>query len=297
VRVGVVDVGANTLRLLVADGSGGSVERVREERWQVGLGDEIEARGLVSQAKLAEAAASARRAARIARREGCDRIDVLVTSPGRQSANADELVAVLAEAVGLAPRVLSPEAEARLAWLGAVATAEVGAAGTVAVCDVGGGSAQVAVGTLETGPAWTRSFETGSLRLTRRHLEDDPPGAAAVARASSEVEEIVGCPALPLPQGALATGGTARALRRVVAGSALNGAVLESALGEVARRPRDELARAYGLDPARARTLLAGTLILAALQRRLVVPLRVADGGIREGAASLLLAEPAAASA
>ena len=63
----------------------------------------------------------------------------------------------------------------------------------------------------------------------------------------------------------------------------------------VARRTSSQIARETGLDPIRARTLLAGALILAETQRRLGLPLEVARGGLREGAAHELLAQRAAA--
>lgn len=296
VRVGVLDVGANTLRLLVAAGGPGALVSVREERVQLGLGEEIEASGSIPAAKLAEVAEAARREIGRARRDGCDRIEILVTSPGRQAENAEELVAALVRGSGLPVRVLSAEEEARLGWIGAVDAAALERDGSVGVCDVGGGSTQVVIGTPRTGPAWSRSFDIGSLRLTRRLLADDPPSAAAVAEARAEVERELGSPALPIPQSAVATGGTARALRRVV-GEPLGEQELEEAIAALAARRRRRIAKDYGFDEARARTLLAGTIILAAVRSRLGVPLEVGRGGVREGAAVLLLAETAAASA
>src|SRR4051794_25496961 len=173
VRVAVVDVGANTLRLLVADRSTDrGIVPVREERVQLGLGEEIERDGAVSRQKLREVRETAERLLRRARKLGAERIEVLVTSPGRQSANAPELIAVLQDAGASDVRVLSAEEEARLAWVGAVDAAS-GLPDTVAVCDVGGGSTQIVVGSVSGGPSWARSFDIGSLRLTHRLLEPD----------------------------------------------------------------------------------------------------------------------------
>jgi exopolyphosphatase/guanosine-5'-triphosphate,3'-diphosphate pyrophosphatase len=102
VRVGIVDVGANTLRLLVAAREDGRLVALREQRVQLGLGEEIERSGALGEEKLAEAAAVARAHVRRARKLGCDRIDVLVTSPGRQARNGDELASILGEATGVA---------------------------------------------------------------------------------------------------------------------------------------------------------------------------------------------------
>lgn len=296
VRVAVVDVGANTLRLLVADrAAGGGLEPVREERVQLGLGEEIERDGAVSRQKLREVRETAGRLLRRARKLGAERIEVLVTSPGRQSANAPELIAALQDAGAGDVRVLSAEEEARLAWIGAVDAAS-GLPETVAVCDVGGGSTQIVVGSVSGGPSWARSFDIGSLRLTHRLLEDDPPAPAAIAAARVAAARELAVGAQPMPMAALATGGTARALRRVV-GRTLDHEALETAVLTLAGRTRREIAKEYGVDRPRARTLLAGSIILTEGQRRLGVPLVVARGGLREGAVLSLFESVAVASA
>jgi exopolyphosphatase / guanosine-5'-triphosphate,3'-diphosphate pyrophosphatase len=293
VRVGIVDVGANTLRLLVAAQEDGRLVALREQRVQLGLGEEIERSGVLGEEKLAEAAAVAREHVRRARKLGCDRIDVLVTSPGRQARNGDELASILREATGVATKILRPEEEGELAWYGAVATAE-GQPESVAVCDVGGGSTQLVVGTVSGGPAWVRSVDLGSLRLTRRMLDTAPPAQSDLDAARAHVEAAFVDLAPPLALAAIATGGSARALRRIV-GAKLEPETLASAARKLAKRSDRAIANDYGVDRARARTLLAGTLILIEVQRRLGIRLQVGRGGIREGAALLALDELAAA--
>jgi len=165
---------------------------------------------------------------------------------------------------------------------------------TVAVCDVGGGSTEIVVGTVQRGPAWFRSVDLGCVRLTERFLPDDPPGKSAVARAAEEAERLFDGMVPPLPQAALAAGGTARALRKLV-GPELGAAELETAARRAAKRSSRELAKAYGIDWSRARTLAAGAVLLAAVQRRLSVPLVVARTGLREGAVLELFSEQRAA--
>jgi exopolyphosphatase/guanosine-5'-triphosphate,3'-diphosphate pyrophosphatase len=293
VRVGIVDVGANTLRLLVASTEEGRTVPVREDRVQLGLGEEIERAGRIGDKKLDEAAEVARRHVRRARKLGCLMVDVLVTSPGRQAANGEELVKRLAIATGVPTRVLTSTEEGELAWRGALAAADE-LAGIVAVCDVGGGSAQIAVGAPSDRPAWAQSADIGSLRLTRRAFGEDPPRADELAYAeeivAEEFEEIVP----PRPDAAIAVGGTARALRRVV-GNELAEAELRTALRRLSKRSSRKLAKEYGVDDARARTLTAGAVIFLEVQSRLGVPLRVGRGGLREGAALALLARAHAA--
>jgi exopolyphosphatase/guanosine-5'-triphosphate,3'-diphosphate pyrophosphatase len=295
VRVGIVDVGANTVRLLVAARDGERIVGVREERVQLGLGEQIEQIGRISEEKLDETAATAAARVRKARKLGCAAVEVLVTSPGRQAENGRELVSRLLDATGAQTRVLSAEEEGELAWRGAVWSAR-DLPSPVAVCDVGGGSAQIAVGTLAGGPTWTRSVDIGSLRLTRRAFREDPPTQEDVKRAQSVIAESFRDIDPPRPAAAIAVGGTARALRRI-AGEDLGGDAIAAAVEELLDHPSRQVAKAYKLDRQRARTITAGAFILGEIQRRLDVAFEIGRGGLREGAALQLFDATVAATA
>jgi exopolyphosphatase/guanosine-5'-triphosphate,3'-diphosphate pyrophosphatase len=290
VTVAVVDVGANTLRLLVATRDDrGRIEPIREDRRQLGLGEELERTGgFIGDEKLQAVAEASERHVRRALKLGSSRTVVLVTSPGRQARNGAALVAALRTATECDVRVLDADEEGTLAWHGAVAASPAPLPETVAVCDVGGGSAQVVVGTLDKGPTWSRSLDLGSLRLTKRFFAHDPPLGVELANASAEVARRFAEIVPPLPAAALATGGTARALRRIV-GRELDRDGMATAVRLLASRPSREIARDFGIDRQRARTVTAGTIVLAEVQRRLCVPFTAARGGLREGAASALL--------
>jgi exopolyphosphatase/guanosine-5'-triphosphate,3'-diphosphate pyrophosphatase len=292
VRVAVVDVGANTLRLLVADGGGESLEPVREERKRTALGEDVERLGYLSEAKIESSASAARKEVRRARKLGAARIAVVVTSPGRDASNGNLLVSALTKATSIQTRLLSAEEEAALGFAGALMCTPV-AASAVAVCDVGGGSTQVAVGPRDD-PAWVRSFELGSLRLAQRCLQHDPPRPNELERARAEAAAVFSQLTPPPPQEALATGGSARALRRLGL-DRLDEISLANAIDELAARSAEERQRRLGIDLERARTLPAGAIILAEVQRRLGVPLAVARGGVREGVCRELLTAEAAA--
>src|SRR3954471_13686994 len=111
VRVGIIDVGANTVRLLVASGTDGLPAAAHEDRVQVGLGEEIERCGRIGPEKLDRAVAAVTVQSRRARKLGCSALHVLVTSPGRQAENAAELVYRLAAATDAPTRVLTREEE------------------------------------------------------------------------------------------------------------------------------------------------------------------------------------------
>ena len=180
-----------------------------------------------------------------------------------------------------------------LAWSGAVGALE-SPPQSIAVCDVGGGSAQLVVGTRQTGPAWVRSVDLGSLRLTTRLLADeDPPSAGSVDQARLLAAEAFASVLPPVAQLALAAGGTARALRRVT--DRLDADGLAEAQQTLAGLKRAKISKRYGIPPQRAATLLAGTILLTEAQRRLGLTLEVAEGGLREGSALALFRESAAA--
>jgi exopolyphosphatase/guanosine-5'-triphosphate,3'-diphosphate pyrophosphatase len=278
--VGIIDVGSNTVRLHIATQG----EALHREKVMLRLGDAIERTGSIPPEKLRETAELIERFVGEARALGIDDLEILVTSPGRQAANGPELISRLEAAAPEVPvRVLSAQEEGRLAFLGAVSGVSVAGRRLVAVCDVGGGSAQIAVGTRRDGLAWVRSVDIGSMRLTSRLLGDDPPGDAAVARARDEMDRMLTGFVPPAPETALAVGGSARALRSIV-GNVLGADELHEVAGILARTPAADITELYGIEPQRVRTLAAGAVILEALQERLHVPLRVVRGGLREGA-------------
>jgi exopolyphosphatase/guanosine-5'-triphosphate,3'-diphosphate pyrophosphatase len=293
-RAGVIDVGSNTVRLLVAAPGGRVLNTILSERTHVGLAADIERDGALSERKCFKAAELAGRYAALARSCGAQRLHVLVTAPGRQGRNAGFLRRLLAEASGAPVRQLSAEDEGRLAYAGAVAACR-SKPESIAVCDVGGGSTQLMVG-MPSGPAWLRSVDVGSLRLTERFHRADPPAPGELSAVTRAVSDAFTGVVAPVARLALATGGTARSLRRIV-GRQLDEQELLAALWLLSVEPSDVIADNYGIPGVRARTLAAGAIILLEARRRLGVRLEVARGGVREGAVLALLAGLAAEAA
>ena len=186
----VIDVGSNTARLLVAEQGPRGTERIGEAKAYLGLGAEIIRSGHIGAEKLSETAEETRRFATVARELDAEEIDVFVTAPARQAANADQLVATIARSTGHFVRVLSAREEGELAYEGAIATTAVGD-GPVAVCDVGGGSAEITIGDRGRGSFWSESIDLGSLRLTALLLHDDPPTPEQLAEAEAYVAGLL----------------------------------------------------------------------------------------------------------
>jgi exopolyphosphatase / guanosine-5'-triphosphate,3'-diphosphate pyrophosphatase len=292
-RVGIVDVGSNTVRLLVADVLDERVETVATDKEYLGLGAEIVASGALSPASVEATASVCRRFAKQARSLDVVRAEVIVTAPGRQGAASTSLVTALRSRTGLPVRILTADEEGRLAYDGAVARAGA-LLDTVAVVDVGGGSTEIAVGAPAAGPAWVDSVDLGSLRLTRLALSGDPPTMRELATARGLVCAALAALRPPPAQLALAVGGSARAVTKLVGGT-LGTDEIEGAIDMLSRRSAAKVVRRHRIDPRRAGTLLAGALILAEVSRTLERPLVLARGGLREGAAVALAIDEAAA--
>jgi exopolyphosphatase/guanosine-5'-triphosphate,3'-diphosphate pyrophosphatase len=288
VPVGVVDVGSNTVRLLVSE----SGRTLLSERAMLRLGADIERDGAIPAEKVERTASIVAEFVAHARAAGAEAMEVLIASPGRQAANGAELADVVERAAACRTRILSSVEEGQLAFVGALSRARISGWRTVAVVDVGGGSAQVVVGSRKKGPVWSRSIDLGSQRLTSRLLAGDPPGESAIEDARAEVERYLAGFDPPPPRTTLAVGGSVRALKRI-AGRRIGEAELEDALELLASTPTAVVAGRYAIGEERARTLPGGAVILAALQRRLGTPLEVQRGGLREGALLTLAAEHA----
>ncbi len=292
VKVAVVDVGSNSVRLLVAAVERGDVTELKRDRVYLRLGDDAYRLGRIGAEKLAQTRSVAERYARIARKAGAERLETIVTAPGRQAENGDELVEVLADATRAPVVLLSAEDEGRLAWQGA-ASRMVDPPDSVAVVDLGGGSCEVAIGTPGLGPTWVQSRDAGALRVTRAFLPAERPTKQDVESARLNVHHLLGDLDPPRPDAALAVGGTARAVGRLV-GKRFGQVELAKLAKTIVRKGADEVVSGTGITADRAETLLGGTLVLAELAGQLDARFEVGRGGLREGAA-LALAHAAAA--
>jgi exopolyphosphatase/guanosine-5'-triphosphate,3'-diphosphate pyrophosphatase len=295
-RVAVVDIGSNTARLLVADvGPDASIADVEKRRAYLGLGEEIARTGTLCHATIDRTAALARAYAARARTRGATEVQTIVTAPGRQGSCARALVRALSRATDGDVRVLSAEEEGRLAFDGAIHRAGGSLPDVIGIVDVGGGSSEIAVGTPSLGAAWVHSVDLGSLRLAQQALRGDPPSAASVDDARTLVRRALDGVSAPRPDRVLAVGGSARAVSRIV-GRTFGGDDLAEVVRIAQASSAARLAKAHGFHPHRARTLLAGALLLGEACRLLGRPLDLAGGGVREGVA-LALARPAVAAA
>jgi len=286
VRCACIDIGSNTTRLLVADLIGSTEEQrtlapVAERRTFTQLGRVCRAgMPMPAPARAALAAVVAEQAAE-ARELGAAALRVVATAALRRSADGIATCHVLAAAAGAPVELLSARDEARLAFAGATRGLTGRGEEQVAVVDVGGGSAQIVVGTCEAGASWSVSLPLGSGDLAAAHLHADPSCADELAAVRCAVDETLAGVTLPPISRALAVGGSATSLQRL-AGSQLESAALARVLATLVAEPASELAARLRIAPERLRLLPAGIVVLSAMADR-IGPLEIARGGLREG--------------
>src|SRR5256714_6021451 len=213
---------------------------------------------------------------------GAEEIAIVATAAIRSAPNRDELVQSIEQRVGIAPRVLTDAEEARLAFVGASRTLSTPADGPLGVLDVGGGSTELAAGTLEDGVSWSASFRIGSGFIADSYFRSDPPSVYELNAAGQHAAGCFEGLEAPAVDRAVAVGGSATALRRV-AGGELSHEALERAIRIVSTAPCDEVAERFELDAERVRLLPAGILIIDAVSDAIGWQLKIGGGGIREG--------------
>jgi exopolyphosphatase/guanosine-5'-triphosphate,3'-diphosphate pyrophosphatase len=277
-----VDIGSNTTRLLVAEASDGRLRELMTQRVYNQLGKSLGNAGVIPTDKVGETAETVATQARHAHEYGAKRIEVVATAAIREAANRELLTAAVKAEAGIAVRVLTGDEEARLSFLGATKALGAPVEGQVAVVDVGGGSTEIAIGTVAGGVEWSETFRIGSGFLTDSYVRSDPPAAAELQAVREHVAGIFEGLVPPPVQRAVAVGGSATSLRRVV-GAELAHDALERGVRILCTTEVDEVARRFELDARRVRLLPAGILVLEALSDTLGHPLTIGGGGLREG--------------
>ena len=183
---------------------------------------------------------------------------------------------------GVGVDILSDEEEGRLAFIGATKGLGHPAEGKIGVVDVGGGSTEVIIGTVSGGVEAVRSWRVGSGALADELINSDPPSAAEIRRVRDRIEDIFEGVEFEHPAQAVAVGGSATSLRRLV-GTVLEYETLERGIRVLCGDPAADVARRFELDPQRVRILTTGVLLLEKISELLGQPLQIGKGGLREG--------------
>ncbi len=317
-RVAAVDCGTNSTRLLVADldgapaagsgpggallagsgpggalpahvGAGGDVPRggavtdVLRRMEITRLGQGVDATGRLAPEALARTGTVLREYAGELRRLRVERVRVAATSATRDAANRLEFVDLVHGLLGVLPEVISGEEEARLSFAGAVR----GLPGEppFLVCDIGGGSTELVLGTDDAEFAY--SMDVGCVRLTERHLRGDPPTAAQVAAAGADVRAALAPARVQVPVESAATfvgvAGSVTTVAALALGlaeydatrthhSQLSADRVAAVTADLLRSTHAERATRPVIHPGRVDVIGAGALILHVIMAELAVP-------------------------
>ena len=274
-----VDIGTNTTRVLVGDATADRLTEILQQRAFTRIGKGMRPGAEIPRGKIEEVAGVVAQQVALARSVGADRVRVVATAAIRGASNRDEFLAAMDGEV----EILDGEEEARLAFLGATRTFGSALPGYVGVVDVGGGSTEIAVGTVAGGVTWCASFRVGSGFLADHYLRSDPPSIGELRAVREHADDVFGAREIPRADCAVAVGGSAASLRRLV-GDMLDGESLRRAIAALSSAPAAEVADRLALDARRVRLMPAGIVILGAAAEHLRQPLHIGRGGLREGA-------------
>ncbi|MFJ6076958.1 exopolyphosphatase [Pseudarthrobacter sp. NPDC092419] len=292
-RVAAIDCGTNSIRLLIADidrssGSPVLTDVVREMR-VVRLGQGVDATGELAREALERTFAATAAYGQLIKEHGAEKIRFAATSATRDARNRQVFVDGIRDLLGVEPEVISGEEEAALSFAGASSVLPVLDGQQVLVVDLGGGSTEFVLGTAD-GVTAAKSVDIGCVRLTERHLADDPPTADQIAAAEADVDAAIARARedVPLEQATAVVGVagsvttiTAHALRLpeyspdAIHGAELPVAEVSEAAAELLRMPRADRAALPYMHPGRVDVIGAGGLVW----RRVLEQLGALTGG------------------
>ncbi|WP_307859640.1 MULTISPECIES: Ppx/GppA phosphatase family protein [Cellulomonas] len=296
-RVAAIDCGTNSIRLLVADvdPAAGTLVDLERSNEVVRLGQGVDRTGLLAPEALSRTLDATRRYHEVCERLGVERVRFVATSATRDARNRDEFVAGVRDALGVDPEVVAGDEEARLSFRGATGVLATRFDGPFLVVDLGGGSTELVLGT--GAPEAAVSMDVGSVRLTERHLHDDPPTAAQVAAADADVHAALDAAAAVVPLGRTVTlvglAGSVTTLTAHALGldhydrDRIDGAVLGvddvlAACEDMLARTREQRAALPYLHPGRVDVIGAGALVWRDVVRRVRADVAAAGGELTQ---------------
>jgi exopolyphosphatase/guanosine-5'-triphosphate,3'-diphosphate pyrophosphatase len=301
-RLGVLDVGSNTVHLLVVDAHRGAHPTpMHDDRSVLRLSEHVGPDDVLSKAGEKALLRAVQEACAQAEEQRCDELLAMVTSAIREAVNGLEVLDRIRERTGVDLQVLTGEEEACLTFL-AVRRWFGWSAGRLLILDIGGGSLELASG-IDEDPDVALSLPLGAGRMTRRFLPEAQvggrPDLAALSKLDSYAADLLAPAAKKLrgagkPDLVAATSKTFRTLARLTGAAPysaglqvpreLNSDALGQLVGFVSRIESAALAELQGVSPDRAHQVPAGAVVAAATMSALDVPcVRICPWALREG--------------
>ena len=297
-RLGVLDVGSNTVHLLVVDAHrGGHPTPMSSTKAPLQLAESIDDSGKLTRRGAEKLIATVDEFARIAASSGCSELMAFATSAVRDARNSDEVLARVRTEAGVDLQVLSGADESRLTFL-AVRRWYGWSAGRITNLDIGGGSLELSTG-LDEAPDVALSIPLGAGRLTREWLPDDPPGRRRVAMLRDWLDTELADAAKAMldagpPDLAVGTSKTFRSLARLTGAApsaagprvkrTLTANGLRQLIAFISRMTTTDRAELEGVSAERAPQIVAGALVAEASMRALSLEsVDICPWALREG--------------
>jgi exopolyphosphatase/pppGpp-phosphohydrolase len=273
-----IDVGSNSVHLLVAAIEGDELRTLHDESELLGLGEVVDRARALPDEQQEQLAALLERYVAVARGLGATTVHVVATEPLRRASNGEQVADGLGRRLGLPMRILPETLEGRLTYFGA--TAGTRSAHARAVIDIGGGSTEVILA-VPGARLEVTSLPTGSSRLSPQPLPD-PPSRADIEKLRQLARRAVGSLAPARPAEALFVAGTATNLARL---GPLTQQGLTEVFGLLAELGATQLSERYGINLRRAGQLPAGAALVDALLRHFgLEQAHFSDASLRDGA-------------
>jgi len=298
-NVAAVDIGTNSVRLLITDAQGNELERHMQV---TRLGQGVDVTGSLHPDAIARTVEVLTRYGELVRRHGVARakIRAAATSAARDAKNSKEFFDAAEAALGARPELLPGEDEARFSFLGATSGLDP-AAGPYLVVDIGGGSTEFVLGT--HAPEQLISVDMGCVRMSERHLKSDPPTIGELAACASDVRRVLEQVRAAVDVGRMrrmvGLAGTITALGAMAKGLArydpkathhmvLTRGAAREAYEKLARATLEER-RGMIIEPKRAEVIVGGALVLLGILDAFgIEELMVSETDILDGLAASL---------
>jgi exopolyphosphatase/guanosine-5'-triphosphate,3'-diphosphate pyrophosphatase len=306
VRVAGIDCGTNSIRLMIADVSASGVSVVVPKMMDVvRLGQDIDRTHRFAADALERTFAATRKFADIIARNNVDAIRFVATSATRDASNRDEFEDEIERLLGVHPEVIPGTTEARLSFLGATsAVRDGGSAGAVSgaqdrppylVVDLGGGSTELVLGGAGEDAdtvAASVSMNIGSVRMSERHLHNDPPTQVEIRDAVEDIDEHLtrALSSVPLHRtgSLIGVSGTVTTMsllalgereysREKVDGARVSFSQAQEACERIVHMPREVMATMPLIHPGRRDVIAGGALVWSRLLAKLAAEV-AADG-------------------
>jgi len=294
----VIDIGSNSVRLLIADYDRKHVLAKERQLITTRLGRGVAENGMLDEISMRDTLSALKSFKKKAHEKKCDKILAFATSAVREAKNGRDFLHIMKEETGIEAEIISGDREAALSFKGA--RAGLGLEGPVLVIDIGGGSTELCLG--DDTAFKSISLPMGAVRLTQNCLISDPPAAGEVQAATSAIVELLSGFMPGRPSGiqdrcmtAVGVGGTITTLAAIkqslvvydpakVHGFCLKLEDVEDIFKKFCRLTVEEKKKIPGLMPQRADIITAGTLILQQIMQKLgFIMIKVSESDLIEG--------------